>query len=86
MKKKTAYAKRCGKTVKKRNPSKCSVCRDPHHDMRTCRHQEAEKRREVATTAAAKTREIRTEFFNKYDITDGEKAMPEPEVYREAKQ
>ena len=50
--------------------------------MRTCSHPEPGKRREVATAVAAKTREIRTtEFFNKYDITDEEKALPEAEVY-----
>jgi len=50
--------------------------------MRTCSHPEPGKRREVATAVAAKTREIRTtEFFNKYDITDEEKALPEQEVY-----
>ena len=82
MKKKTAYAKRCGKTVKKRNPSKCSVCRDAHHDMRTCSHPEPGKRREVATAVAAKTREIRTsELFNKCEITYEEKALPEAEVH-----
>ena len=50
--------------------------------MRTCSHPEAGKRREVATAVAAKTREIRTsELFNKYDITDEEKALPEAEVH-----